>query len=145
MQKYELGVILKPTISAEEKAEQIEKVKSFITKVEGVVTNVEDWGRKELSYEIAKVKEGYYVFIKFTSNTDVIAKIENDCRLIDTIIRYMIVSDDYVEAKPNKRPPRKPRTDYKKPYVKRDNRNDRSPRSEVKSAQVENVKVESAE
>lgn len=148
MKKYELGVILKPTITAEEKAEQIEKVKSFITKVEGVVTNVEDWGKKELAYEIEKVREGYYVFLKFTSSTDAIAKIENDCRLVDSVIRYLIVSDDFVEAKPSKKPPRKPRTEFKKPFVRRDNRNDRpdrSPRTEVKSAHVENVKVESAE
>ena len=122
MNKYELGIILKPNLSNEEKAEQIEKIKAFITKVEGVVTNVEDWGKRILAYEIKKVRDGYYAFIKFTSTADAIAKIDNDCRLLDSVMRHIIVTDEVVEQNPKKKIIRKPRTDFKKNFGKRDNK-----------------------
>ena len=60
MNKYELTVVLNVKLEDEQRAAAIEKVKGYITRFGGTVTNVDEWGKKRLAYEIQKMKEGYY-------------------------------------------------------------------------------------
>ena len=48
MNKYELAVVLSAKLEEEERAAAIEKVQGYITRYNGVVTNVDDWGKKRL-------------------------------------------------------------------------------------------------
>ena len=57
MNKYELAVVLTTKIEDEERAASIEKIKEVIARFGGVVTNVDEWGKKRLAYEIQKMKE----------------------------------------------------------------------------------------
>ena len=41
-----------------------------------------------------KVKEGYYVFIKFQAEPEAIAEIEHRIRIVENVYRYLIVSDE---------------------------------------------------
>ena len=59
MNKYELTVVLNVKLEDEERAAAIEKVKGYITRFGGTVTNVDEWGKKRLAYEIQKSKEGF--------------------------------------------------------------------------------------
>ena len=54
MNKYELTVVLNVKLEDEERAAAIEKVKGYITRFGGTVTNVDEWGKKRLAYEIQK-------------------------------------------------------------------------------------------
>ncbi len=63
MNKYELAVVLSAKLEDEERAAAIEKVNGYITRFGGTVTNVDEWGKKRLAYEIQKMKEGFYYFI----------------------------------------------------------------------------------
>ena len=49
MNKYELAVVLSAKREEEERAEAIEKVKGYITRYKGVVTNGDDWVKKRLA------------------------------------------------------------------------------------------------
>ena len=71
MNKYELAVVLSAKLEEEERAAAIEKVQGYITRYNGVVTNVDDWGRKRLAYEIQKSKKAYYYFIQFDGDARV--------------------------------------------------------------------------
>ena len=94
MNKYELAVIVNVKLEDEEGAATIEKVKEYITRFGGTVTNVDDWGKKRLAYEIQKMKEGYYYFIQFDGNTECPAKIEAKVRIMESVIRYLCVRQD---------------------------------------------------
>ena len=59
MKKYELCVVVTTKIEDEERAATIEKVKDIITRFGGNVTNVDEWGKRKLAYEIQKMKEGF--------------------------------------------------------------------------------------
>ena len=59
MNKYELAVVLTTKIEDEERAASIEKIKEVIARFGGVVTNVDEWGKKRLAYEIQKAKEAF--------------------------------------------------------------------------------------
>ena len=52
MNKYELAVVVNVKLEDEERAAVIEKVKEYIVRFGGTVTDVEEWGKKRLAYEI---------------------------------------------------------------------------------------------
>lgn len=91
MNKYELAVVLSVKLEDEERAAAIEKVKGYITRFGGTVTNVDEWGKKRLAYEIQKMKEGYYYFIQFDADAACPAELEKRVRIMDNVLRYLIV------------------------------------------------------
>ena len=94
MNKYELAVVLTTKIEDEERAASIEKIKEVIARFGGVVTNVDEWGKKRLAYEIQKTKEGQYYFIQFDADTTVPAEIEKRVRIMENVIRYLCVKQE---------------------------------------------------
>ena len=62
--KYEVLYIIDPTLGEEGTAALVEKFKAMV-EAEGTLSNVDEWGKKRLAYEIQKIKEGYYYFIQF--------------------------------------------------------------------------------
>ena len=94
MNKYELAVVLSAAITDEERAAALEKVQGFITRAGGTITNVDDWGKKKLAYEIQKMSEAYYSFIRFEAETSAPAQVEENVRLMEQVIRFLCVSQD---------------------------------------------------
>lgn len=94
MNKYELTVVVTTKIEDEERAATIEKIKGYIDRFGGTVTNVDEWGKKRLAYEIQKMKEGYYYFITFESNSDCPNELENRVRIMENVIRYLCIRQD---------------------------------------------------
>ena len=91
MNKYELAVVLSVKLEDEERAAAIEKVKGYITRFGGTVTNVEEWVGRELAYEIQKMKEGFYYFIQFESDSTCPNEVEAHVRIMEPVIRYLCV------------------------------------------------------
>ena len=94
MNKYELAVVLTTKIEDEERAASIEKIKEVIARFGGVVTNVDEWGKKRLAYEIKKMNEGYYYFIHFDAESDAPRQIEENVRIMDNVLRFLCVRKD---------------------------------------------------
>lgn len=91
MNKYELAVVVNVKLEDEERAAVIEKVKEYIV----TVTDVEEWGKKRLAYEIQKMKDAYYYFIKFESeNTDCPNEVEDNIRIMENVIRFLVVKQE---------------------------------------------------
>ena len=94
MNKYELAVVLSAKLEDDERAAAIEKIKAYIVRFGGTVTNVDEWGKKKLSYEIQKMKEAFYYFIQFEGNSDTPNELENRVRIMDSVIRYLCVKQE---------------------------------------------------
>ncbi len=94
MTKYELAVVVSAKLEEEDRANAVEKVKALIERFGGQITNVDDWGKKRLAYEIQKMKEGFYYFIQFDAETSAPAEIESRMRIMDGVIRYLCVKQD---------------------------------------------------
>ena len=60
----------------------------------GQITNVDDWGIKQLAYEIQKMNEGFYYFVHFDAEGEAISEIESRMRIMDNVIRYLCVKKD---------------------------------------------------
>ena len=94
MNKYELAVVVSAKIEDDERAATVEKCKALIERFGGTITNVDEWGKKRLAYEIQKMKEAFYYFIKFDAESTAPAEIESRIRIMDNVIRYLSVRQD---------------------------------------------------
>lgn len=94
MNKYELAVVVSAKIEDDERAQVIEKVKALVERFGGQISDVDEWGKKKLAYEIQKMKEGYYYFIQFEASTDVPAEIEQRLRIAEPVLRFLCVKQD---------------------------------------------------
>ena len=94
MSKYELALVVSAKIEDDARAEVVDKVKAMIEGYGATITNVDEWGKKKLAYEIQKMKEGYYYFIQFDASTDVPAQLEARLRIADNVLRFLCVKQD---------------------------------------------------
>ena len=94
MNKYELTVVVNAKIEDDVRVATVEKVKEYVARYGGTVTNVDEWGKKRLAYEIQKMKEGFYYFIHFEAESTVPAEVEQRIRIMDNVLRYLCVKQE---------------------------------------------------
>jgi small subunit ribosomal protein S6 len=94
MNKYELALIVNAKIEDDVRTATVEKAKEYITRFGGTVTEVEEWGKKKLAYEIQKMSDGFYYFIQFEAASDVPAQLEQNVRIMDNVLRFLCVRKD---------------------------------------------------
>ena len=90
MNKYELALVLSPALDEEGRAAEVAKVQATLAKIE----KVDDWGKRKLAYEIAKVNEGFYSFTTFEAPAAAPAEIEARMRIMENVLRYLIIRKD---------------------------------------------------
>ncbi|MFO3717910.1 30S ribosomal protein S6 [Anaerococcus sp. ENR1011] len=90
MNNYEAVLIFKADMQDTDRTELLERFKAIISE-NGEVSDVDDWGKRRLAYEINDLKEGYYYIVNFKSEPDHIREFERRLRLSDFIIRYMVI------------------------------------------------------
>ena len=87
---YELVVIFKPELKAEEKEKLLEAIKKIISQ-DGKISEAKDWGKKELAYPIKKERTGDFYWLNFDANSSVATDIEKRLKLEDKILRYLLI------------------------------------------------------
>ncbi|MGC8893681.1 MAG: 30S ribosomal protein S6 [candidate division WOR-3 bacterium] len=93
MKKYETMVILNPALEDEAIARLGERIKSIISK-KGEVVSVDEWGRREMAYEIKGHREGFYLVIQFSAPPDVPGDLYQEFRMNPDIIRGIVIKED---------------------------------------------------
>ena len=95
MKKYEIMYILDANLDEANRKNVIETLNKILTDNGAKISDVNEWGNRELAYEIKKQTRGYYVVTTLTSSdakaTDEfnrLAKINNN------VLRHMIVNLD---------------------------------------------------
>lgn len=94
MNKYELAIIFNANLAEELFKEEVEKVHGIIARFGGVIDKIDDWGKRRLAYEIDKQTEGFYSFITFTSDGDAPAKMEDRLRIMENVLRFLIIRQE---------------------------------------------------
>ncbi len=94
MNKYELALVVNAKIEDDARVAVIEKAKEYITRFGGTVTEVEEWGKKRLAYEIQKMREGYYYFIQFEADATCPIELEKHVRIMENVLRYLVVKKE---------------------------------------------------
>lgn len=94
MRKYETIFIAHPDLVEDEVKGLIEKTREVIENLNGELIKVEEWGRRKLAYKLKKLTKGYYILIRFLGNGQVLAEIERNLRLSDSVLKYQSVRLD---------------------------------------------------
>lgn len=90
MRNYEGLFILKPSLEKEELSQAYQKIADNIKKYKGEIENADEWGKKPLAYRIGKNREGVYYLLRFKIEPGLIAPLNADFKLNESIIRVMI-------------------------------------------------------
>ena len=93
MTSYETLFIVHPSLTEEEVKPLIEKVKGVIEEA-GTVTEIEEWGKKRLAYEIEKVRDGYFALITFEAEPSVLDELNHIYRITENLLRGIIVKKE---------------------------------------------------
>jgi len=93
MNKYELALVVSANVEDEVRNATIEQVKELITRFGGTITDPGTCDKKKLAYEIQHMNEGFYNFIKFEAEPTCPAEVENRLRIMENLLRFLIVKD----------------------------------------------------
>lgn len=95
--KYELMIVVAPTVGEEGLPAVVERVSSYVTEKGGEIESVNHdnpWGRRRLAYEINNFQDAFYVLYYFHVEPRFIEEIERDLRLDEVVIRHLLVKYD---------------------------------------------------
>ena len=93
MKKYEIMYILKANLEDAQRKEVIEKLHSLLTNEGAKVTNVNEWGLRDLAYPIKKETKGYYVVIKVECEPNATKEFDRKTKINSNVLRYLITVD----------------------------------------------------
>ncbi len=101
MRHYEIVVLVHPDQSEQVPA-MLERYKGMVTAGGGAVHRVEDWGRRQLAYPIAKVHKAHYILMNIETDQKVLADLTGSFRFSDAVLRHLVTSMDkaVTEASP---------------------------------------------
>jgi small subunit ribosomal protein S6 len=91
MRRYETIFIVDPDLSDEERSPLFERLKPLFPQLDGFLVMVDEWGTKNLAYEIKKKKRGYYVRLDYCGTGPLVNEIERFFRIDDRVLKYMTV------------------------------------------------------
>ena len=90
MRHYEIVILVHPDQSEQVPA-MIERYRSIIETDEGRVHRLEDWGRRQLAYPIAKVHKAHYVLMNIECGAKVVSDLKAAFRFNDAVLRDLIL------------------------------------------------------
>jgi len=91
MRHYELVFIVHPDQSEQVPA-MIERYRALITSDGGAVHRLEDWGRRQLAYQIQKIHKAHYVLMNIECSLEVLAELEHGFKFNDAVLRHLLIS-----------------------------------------------------
>ena len=91
LHNYELVLIISPEIMDEALATKMDDVSRLITEKGGVISNVEQWGKRRLTYPIEHFTEGNYVLTQFALKPGLSKELEAKLRISEEILRHLLI------------------------------------------------------
>ncbi len=90
MRHYEITLIIHPDQSEQVPA-MIERYRNSITGRSGVIHRFEDWGRRQLTYPIAKVHKAHYVLMNIECDQQTLDELEHAFKFNDAVLRHLTI------------------------------------------------------
>lgn len=89
---YETIFILRADIDSDASEKAIARVLAAIEAGQGKLLKVESWGKRRLAYPIGKQRKGFYVYVRYLGYRGVVAEVERNLRMLDTVLRHLTVA-----------------------------------------------------
>jgi small subunit ribosomal protein S6 len=100
MRHYEIVFLVHPDQSEQVPA-MIERYRSMIETTSGKIHRLEDWGRRQLAYPIAKVHKAHYVLMNIECGQQTLTDLESAFRFNDAVLRHLTVRKDFAVTEPS--------------------------------------------
>jgi small subunit ribosomal protein S6 len=91
LREYEMVLVISPDIDEEKFEATLDNVSRFITGQEGLIVDIEKWGKRRLAYPINNFGEGSYVLAKFKMKPALDKELEANLRLAEEVLRHMLI------------------------------------------------------
>jgi small subunit ribosomal protein S6 len=88
---YEIVFLVHPDQSEQVPA-MIERYRGMISAGGGGIHRLEDWGRRQLAFPIAKVHKAHYVLMNIECDQKTLDELTGAFRFSDAVIRHLVVS-----------------------------------------------------
>ena len=88
---YELVVVISPESVDEALNATMDTIQQFITERGGVISDVEQWGKRKLAYPIKHFVEGNYVLARFKSATTLGRELEANLQISENVLRHLLI------------------------------------------------------
>ncbi len=90
MRHYEICFIVHPDQSEQVPA-MVERYRTMVTSRKGHIHRLEDWGRHQLAYPIAKVHKAHYVLMNIECDQEALDELTHAFRFNDAVLRHLVV------------------------------------------------------
>ena len=89
--RYETLVLIHPEQGEPGSKELITRIRSLIEDQGGTISQVLEWGTRDLAYPIAKQRRAIYVLFEYRVGVEGLREIERNVRLTDAVLRFISV------------------------------------------------------
>ncbi len=90
MRHYEICFLVHPDQSEQVPA-MLERYRSLIEGKNGIIHRLEDWGRRQLAYPVAKLHKAHYVLMNIECDNDTLDELEGVFRFNDAVLRHLTI------------------------------------------------------
>ncbi|SPD75946.1 30S ribosomal protein S6 [uncultured Desulfobacterium sp.] len=91
MNYYETLYLINPNLPDEEYRDIVAKFKDIVEKNNGVIINIEEWGKKTLAYVVKKFDKGFYVLLQYCGKGSIISEIERNMQLDERVLKFQTI------------------------------------------------------
>ena len=102
MNKFEVVLIFSPELSTTNLKSEIENIKNKLVTQSANIINEEDWGLRDLSYNINKFKKAFYNFIQIEASGKMIKNLNRELNQSENLLRYIFIKVNEHQELPTK-------------------------------------------
>ncbi len=100
MRHYEIVFIVHPDQSEQVPA-MIDRYRTMVTGHKGQIHRLEDWGRRQMAYQIQKVHKAHYVLMNIECDQETLGELEHAFKFNDAVLRHLIVATKEAKVAPS--------------------------------------------
>ena len=109
--RYETLVLIHPDQGEQGAKDIAARVRTLIEEQGGTVSQVQEWGLRDLAYLVAKQRRAFYVLFEYRASPKALQEIERNLKLMDPVLRFVSVRQAENAPPATLRPARRPERD----------------------------------
>jgi small subunit ribosomal protein S6 len=94
MKRYEIMYIIRPNLEEQTRKDLITSLNNVLTNNGSQEVKVNEWGIKDLAYEINDFAKGYYVILDVVSPKEAITELDRVMKIREDVIRHIVIARD---------------------------------------------------
>lgn len=89
--RYETVVLIHPEQGEPGAKDVTARIRSLIEDQRGTISQVLEWGMRDLAYPIAKQRRAIYMLFEYRAEVEGLREIERNIKLMDAVLRFISV------------------------------------------------------